>query len=295
MTLGGDEIDDLISDCIMFQELTQTEILDLLGRLREIYSNRSYDFTPAQHEICNRSFDGIEKELCAQGELWMDSERFLLTLDGFVARILGPPVKSFELHRLQALSARENTSRLTSFCGFLFGLGETLLGGVVVASGVGLEIASCGTYTVSFGFHESVGIGLIAHGCSTAAYYGYDVLHPTQHYTPATSGNWQPNLLNSDLGGYAPERKLPTGSGGRRIPDSDTPHTQLGIRNGSRGQYRQGREWDEHGDIVRDIDFTDHGYPHIHSNPHQHVYTDNPTGGSRRRGDPEALPNWSYI
>ncbi|ADB15577.1 hypothetical protein Psta_0892 [Pirellula staleyi DSM 6068] len=48
--------------------------------------------------------------------------------------------------------------------------------------------------------------------------------------------------------------------------------------------------YDEKGRLVptRDIDFTDHGYPEIHPDPHQHNLTpanpDNPIGGGFHRG-----------
>lgn len=45
---------------------------------------------------------------------------------------------------------------------------------------------------------------------------------------------------------------------------------------------------------VKDIDFTDHGRPNIHLNPHEHSYENNPTGGTPRRGDPRPLDGWEY-
>lgn len=64
-------------------------------------------------------------------------------------------------------------------------------------------------------------------------------------------------------------------------------HTQIGTKEGRRETYTQAREWDYDKDgnliVIRDIDFTDHGRPMIHSNPHQHKYMENPTGGTRQR------------
>ena len=34
---------------------------------------------------------------------------------------------------------------------------------------------------------------------------------------------------------------------------------------------------------MRDIDFTNHGRPNDHANPHQHRYKENSTGGTRQR------------
>jgi hypothetical protein len=45
---------------------------------------------------------------------------------------------------------------------------------------------------------------------------------------------------------------------------------------------------------VRDIDFTDHGYPQNHPNPHQHVWIENQTGGTLKRNDAKFLQEWTY-
>ncbi|MDN3505430.1 MAG: RHS repeat-associated core domain-containing protein [Rhabdochlamydiaceae bacterium] len=84
---------------------------------------------------------------------------------------------------------------------------------------------------------------------------------------------------------YAPDRSLPKDEHGEAIPDTDAPHTQLGKRQSKRtGEvYTQCREFDETGKKIRDIDFTDHGLPKNHSNPHQHKWEPNSTGGSLKR------------
>jgi hypothetical protein len=64
--------------------------------------------------------------------------------------------------------------------------------------------------------------------------------------------------------------------------------------NGSKGKYPQAREFDEKGNPVRDIDFTDHERPRNHPNPHQHEHKPNPTGGTPHRGKPEPVPEWRY-
>lgn len=43
-----------------------------------------------------------------------------------------------------------------------------------------------------------------------------------------------------------------------------------------------------------DIDFTDHGYPEVHTNSHQHRWKENSTGGSRSRNDAEPVEGWKY-
>ena len=44
-----------------------------------------------------------------------------------------------------------------------------------MVSGVGLEIATLGGYTIAFGFHESVGLALMASGCAQAMSNAKDV------------------------------------------------------------------------------------------------------------------------
>jgi len=62
------------------------------------------------------------------------------------------------------------------------------------------------------------------------------------------------------------------------------PHTQLGQKDGRNGKYDQAREFDGEGKPVKDIDFTDHGRPAQHANPHEHLYFLNATGGTLQRG-----------
>ncbi len=90
-------------------------------------------------------------------------------------------------------------------------------------------------------------------------------------------------------GGAFPDRPLPLTEDGVFIPDVDVPHTQLGTRTGRRGSYPQAREFDGKGQVIRDIDFTDHGRPNDHTNPHQHIRIPNPTGGTPQRDLPKPL------
>ena len=93
---------------------------------------------------------------------------------------------------------------------------------------------------------------------------------------------------------YVPDRPLPHTDHGVPKPEADVPHTELGVREGGKGKYPQAREFDQNGKPVRDIDFTNHGYPDKHPNPHQHRPKPNPTGGTPERGKPEPVPEWSY-
>jgi RHS repeat-associated protein len=92
-------------------------------------------------------------------------------------------------------------------------------------------------------------------------------------------------------GSYRPNRTLPRDKHGNPVPDADVPHTQLGTKSGRNGDYTQAREWgyDSNGRLVlkRDIDFTDHGRPQNHPNPHQHEWL--PTGGTPKHGPAKPL------
>jgi hypothetical protein len=92
---------------------------------------------------------------------------------------------------------------------------------------------------------------------------------------------------NHGDGSWFPKRSLPRDSHGRNIPDSEFPHTQLG--QGRKGTYPAAREFGNDGEVIRDIHWTDHGRAAQHTNPHQHRYTDNPTGGDKKRGPAEPL------
>ncbi len=52
-------------------------------------------------------------------------------------------------------------------------------------------------------------------------------------------------------------------------------------------------EFDKDRNPIRDIDFTDHGRPYEHTNPHQHDWIENSTGGSKKRDEGKPL-DWRY-
>lgn len=96
---------------------------------------------------------------------------------------------------------------------------------------------------------------------------------------------------------YALDRPLPLDNKHHRpMPDANAigPHTQLGTKKGRYEKYPQAREFDKKGRPVRDIDFTHHGYPQNHANPHEHLWLENQTGGTPMRGDAQPLKGWSY-
>ena len=125
------------------------------------------------------------------------------------------------------------------------------------------------------------------------AYAGYELV---QKWNQAPGDVWSrlPTFANQTHNPYiitrnkvyASDRPLPKDKDGIPIPDTDAPHTQLGIR---KKQYPQAREFDKDGNPVRDIDFTDHNSPEIHPNPHQHPYKNNPNGGTPQRGPAQPL------
>ncbi|CUI18073.1 rhs family protein (plasmid) [Candidatus Protochlamydia naegleriophila] len=78
---------------------------------------------------------------------------------------------------------------------------------------------------------------------------------------------------------------LPRNKHGANIPSSNSPHTQIGIRSSDKGDYKQTRQWGYDGKEIKTTDWTDHGTPNIHPNPHDHLATPNPTGGTPGRGD----------
>ena len=91
-------------------------------------------------------------------------------------------------------------------------------------------------------------------------------------------------------GTYRPATPLPRGPNGEMMPSSQYPHTQLGSEVGRKvGPYTAAREFGPNGQPIRDINFTDHGTPHVpgHVNPHQHRHIPNPTGGTPQRGPAE--------
>ncbi|MEV8577403.1 RHS repeat-associated core domain-containing protein, partial [Elizabethkingia anophelis] len=99
--------------------------------------------------------------------------------------------------------------------------------------------------------------------------------------------NLSENIKPENAGKYAPERDLPRvpkgeSGEGEPLPDAEAL-AQLGTKQGRKGNYTQAREFDKNGKPVRDIDFTDHGRPQNHANPHQHRWEPNQTGGTLQR------------
>ena len=157
-----------------------------------------------------------------------------------------------------------------SLGGYLLGLGEIALGGILMISGGIIEIGSFGALTVGFVFAETTGVALIGHGLSLTTTHANDL--------KASNVSWK----NTDV--YAPDRPLPRDPRTKEpVPETDASHTELGTKKGTKGKYPQAREFDAQGRPVKDIDFTDHGRPQNHPNPHEHKWKPNPTGGTLQR------------
>ena len=160
--------------------------------------------------------------------------------------------------------------------GYLLGLGEIFLGGTLIVTGGVLEIATLGGFTIGLGMTTGTGALLIGHGLTMTTYHAQDIKF--QNIA------WK----NTDV--YAPDRPLPRDPRTKEpVPETDAPHTELGTKNGIKGKYPQAREFDVQGRPVKDIDFTDHGRPQNHPNPHEHKWKPNSTGGTPQRS-PEADP-----
>ncbi|MCA2214104.1 polymorphic toxin-type HINT domain-containing protein [Jidongwangia harbinensis] len=132
-------------------------------------------------------------------------------------------------------------------------------------------------------------VGVLTGPPRVAAAYNLTVDGIHTYYVLA--GN-TPVLVHNDDPNWFPDRELPRAPGGHPMPDPDAAgyeHTQLGTKSGRRGSYPQAREFDAQGRPVRDIDFTDHGRPANHTNPHEHPYLENSTGGTPQRGPAQPM------
>lgn len=138
---------------------------------------------------------------------------------------------------------------------------------------------------------QDVGVFLKCPGWKTAIPLGGDIVGilPVVPSPSSARAAWDA-IMNGKKGipkiPYIPKRPLPMDQYGNKIPDTSAPHTQLGTRYSARREesYRQAREWGENGQLLRDVDFTNHGRPRNHANPHQHLY--NPATGAREAGIP---------
>ncbi|MEX0961298.1 MAG: RHS repeat-associated core domain-containing protein [Simkaniaceae bacterium] len=158
--------------------------------------------------------------------------------------------------------------------GYLLGLGEIALGSAILVGGLALEVTTVGGFTIGVGVTTKTGAALILGGLATTTYHAQDIKFP--------------NISWKNTHVYVPDRPLPRDPRTKEpVPEADVSHTELGTKDGTKGKYPQAREFDAQGKPVKDIDFTDHGRPKKHPNPHEHKWKPNPTGGTPQRS-PEA-------
>lgn len=125
-----------------------------------------------------------------------------------------------------------------------------------------------------------------------AAYIAYKTTEAAKPLIDKVVKTVEEKTSTPDPGTYShpqSQKPLPRTEGGEPKPDPDAtgPHTQLGRKDGRKGDYNQAREFDANGKPVKDIDFTDHG--RNKPNPHQHPYKPGQTGGTLQRGATEPL------
>ena len=77
--------------------------------------------------------------------------------------------------------------------GFLCGMVQIAVGGAIIVSGVAIEIATFGGYTFAFGFHEAVGITLVASGCAQAMNNAGDIALPKSFQSSAAEKRHTPD------------------------------------------------------------------------------------------------------
>jgi len=125
--------------------------------------------------------------------------------------------------------------------------------------------------------------------CATAVFYGAKYIAQKTETEPSEPATIKAPPVGEI--GYVPtdpvtgeKLPLPKDRHGVLIPEVDVPHTQIGWREGTHGDYKQTREWGPNGQPIKRTDWSDHGYPNIHSNPHDHFTFPNPTGGTPQNG-----------
>lgn len=155
--------------------------------------------------------------------------------------------------------------------------------------------------TGRFGELTAIGCGIsAAAGCALGAVAGFAadvVLWSGAAIVAYQFGKNLNEAVESDDGktlddkNSFPDRDLPRDKNGRPVadPEAEGAYTQLGRKSGRKDRYNQGREFDSNGAPIKDIDFTDHGRPGEHENPHQHPYVPNSTGGTPQHGRAEPL------
>lgn len=79
-----------------------------------------------------------------------------------------------------------------------------------------------------------------------------------------------------------------------KFKDTEPLETDFLTHNEGESKYRVACEWGKNSNLIKDIDFTDHGRPDKCLNPHQHMWVKSSTDGSLKRGVTEPLTGWNY-
>jgi RHS repeat-associated protein len=163
-----------------------------------------------------------------------------------------------------------------------YNTGQTVGDVISVAQGV-VEGAAGAVMTAVGGTAAVAGaptvVGSVA-GVGTAALGAAVTVHGL-----STAKNGMNHLVNSDSKNSNNGRYAPTDEKGNKTPlakdqtgkpakdkEATGPHTTLGTKEGRKDTYTQGAEFDGDGNLVKRIDYTDHGRPQNHTNPHQHSW-----------------------
>ena len=125
--------------------------------------------------------------------------------------------------------------------GYLLGLGEIILGGTIMAGGLGLELVTFGGFTFGLGVTTGTGALLIGHGLSMTTYHAQDMKAPTisckntnpfdgpvdgEIFVGDAQGNIIPVPAGYQLGGS---------KDGKCIQQKDKDGKQTGIRKDGKG------------------------------------------------------------
>jgi len=199
------------------------------------------------------------------------------TIDGVVDNLSLPFLPTPNNTDKVTSASDYNTGRsIGDIASIAMGVAEIFIGGNVAGRGVGVAVASGGSGIAAAGTGVAVGTGIMGHGVNTI----YNALKKDGRMSEMN------NSGNQALDNRTAKDPLRRDNNGEPLPDPEakgTPHTQLGTKTGRKETYKQAREFDSSNKPVRDIDFTDHGRPTNHTNPHQHKYRDNSTGGTKKR------------
>jgi RHS repeat-associated protein len=110
--------------------------------------------------------------------------------------------------------------------GYLLGIGQIIAGGVIMGTGIALEVATFGGYTFVLGFHEAAGVSLMASGCAMAAYHAMDISFEKRS-TPPCPNPFAQGSPHTTIEGFGPGGQYTTHNGDgtfKQYRGSGKPH-----------------------------------------------------------------------